>query len=51
MATPGKKLSLQEQARVRRLREAGLSIRRVAHEERISTRTAQKYLKPENLRK
>ena len=45
MATPGKQLSDHEAERLRRLRQAGLSIRDIGKEERVSTRTVQKYLK------
>lgn len=45
MATSGKPLSEQDQQRIVKLRASGLSIRRLAEAERISTRTVQKYLK------
>jgi predicted transcriptional regulator len=45
MATSGKPLSDYEAERLRRLRQAGLSIRDIGKEERVSTRTVQKYLK------
>lgn len=45
MATSGKQLSEHEAERLRRLRQAGLSIRDIGKEERVSTRTVQKYLK------
>lgn len=45
MATPGRPLDSQTRRQIVRLREAGFSIRKVAHETRTSTRTVQKHLK------
>lgn len=51
MATSGKPLTDYEQQRIKRLREdRELSIREVAKEEGISTRTVQKYLKIDSSR-
>lgn len=45
MATPGRPISEQDAARIRRLRGVGMSIREIGKEERVSTRTVQKYIK------
>jgi transposase len=45
MATPGRPLPEDERRRIIRLRAMGLSIRRVAHEQMVSTRTVQKVLR------
>lgn len=45
MATSGRDITEQERERIRRLREAGLSIRQIAKEERVSPTTVQKNLK------
>lgn len=45
MATSGKPLTTQDAERLRRLREAGMSIRQIAREERLSPTTVQKNLK------
>jgi len=45
MATSGRDITEQDRERIRRLREAGLSIRQIAKEERVSTTTVQKNLK------
>ncbi|MSR60302.1 MAG: hypothetical protein EXS05_22120 [Planctomycetaceae bacterium] len=45
MATPGKPLPRSERERIIRLRAMGLSIRRVAAVQAVSTRTVQKVLR------
>ena len=45
MATSGKPLTQQEQDRLRKLRDAGLSVREVAKAERVSPTTVQKILR------
>lgn len=45
MATSGKDITCEEAERIRRLRAAGLSIRQIAREERLSPTTVQKNLK------
>ncbi|NBW09964.1 MAG: hypothetical protein EBR82_18255 [Caulobacteraceae bacterium] len=40
----GKPASEQDRNRIVRLREAGLSIRQIAHEQRCTTKTVQKIL-------
>lgn len=44
MATSGKNLSNQDRDRVRKLREAGLSIREIARAQMLSKNTVQKIL-------
>lgn len=45
MGTSGKEVTEAERQRIERLRQAGLSIRDVAKEQRMSTTTVQKILK------
>lgn len=45
MATPGRRLDEITISRLRRLRQHGLSLRVIAADLRISTRTVQRYLK------
>lgn len=45
MATPGRRLPDNERQRIIKLREHGLSIRKVAAEQAVSTRTVQKVLR------
>lgn len=45
MATSGRDLTNAEAERIRKLREANLSVRQIAREERVSTTTVQKILK------
>lgn len=45
MATPGRELDDADRERIRRLRDAGLSVRQIAREQRVSPTTVQKNLK------
>jgi len=45
MADSGKELTQRERDRIAKLRAAGLSIRQIAYEERLSPTTVQKNLK------
>jgi lambda repressor-like predicted transcriptional regulator len=45
MATPGRPLPDHERQRIIKLREHGLSIRKLAAEQMVSTRTVQKVLR------
>lgn len=45
MATPGRPLPDHERNRIIKLRENGLSIRKLAAEQSVSTRTVQKVLR------